>query len=140
MSVMTLNGGVREPREMRGRVCAGAWRERRVKPGAGGGLGCARSEERTDRMSINWKLRAKSPAFWVGVAGAAVTPVLAYLGLGLEDMTSWGALLDVGAKFVSNPYLIGLCVSSVAAALGVVVDPTTPGVSDSERALARGRE
>lgn len=106
---------------------------------AGGGLG-ARSEERTIRMSINWKLRAKSPAFWVGVLGAAVTPVLAYLGLGLEDMTSWGALWDVGAKFVSNPYLIGLCVSSVAAALGVVVDPTTPGVSDSERALARGHE
>ena len=89
-------------------------------------------------MGINWVVRAKSPAFWLGIAGAAAGPVLAYLGLGYEDVTTWGGVADVAAKFVSNPYLIGLTAASVLASLGVVVDPTTAGVGDSERALGYG--
>ena len=89
-------------------------------------------------MSINWHVRAKSPAFWLGIAGAAVTPALAYLGLGYEDVTTWGGVAEILGRFVSNPYLIGLTCASVLASLGVVVDPTTAGVGDSERALRYG--
>lgn len=35
-------------------------------------------------MGINWRVRTKPLAFWLGIAGAAATPVLAYLGLGYE--------------------------------------------------------
>lgn len=45
-------------------------------------------------MSINWKVRMKSPAFWLGIAGAAAMPALAYLGLGYEDMTTRGGVGD----------------------------------------------
>lgn len=54
------------------------------------------------RMDINWKVRAKSPAFWPGIAGAVATPVLAYLGLGYEDMTTWGGVGDVILGFVKT--------------------------------------
>lgn len=89
-------------------------------------------------MSIDWRVRAKSLAFWLGIAGAAATPMLAHLGLGYKDMTTWGGVGDVIVKFFANPYLIGLTAASVLASLGVVVDPTTPGAGDSERALGYG--
>ena len=89
-------------------------------------------------MSIDWRVRAKSPVFWLGIAGAAATPMLAHLGLGYEDMTTWGGVGEVLVKFVGSPYLIGLTAASVLASLGVVVDPTTPGAGDSERALGYG--
>lgn len=89
-------------------------------------------------MSINWRVRMKSPAFWLDIAGAAATPMLAYLGLGYEGMTTWGGVGDVLLEFVANPYLIGLTAASVLASLSVVVDPTTPGASDSEQAMGYG--
>lgn len=43
-------------------------------------------------MGINWRVRAKSPAFWLGIASAAATPALAYLGLGYEAIPrAWAA-------------------------------------------------
>ena len=43
-------------------------------------------------MGINWRVRAKPLAFWLGIAGAAATPVLAYLGLGYEAIPrAWAA-------------------------------------------------
>ncbi len=86
-------------------------------------------------MGINWRVRAKQPAFWIGIGGAAATPVLAYLGLTFSDMSTWGAVGDVWARFWTNPYLIGLCIANVLATLGVVVDPTTAGIGDSAQAL-----
>ena len=46
-------------------------------------------------MNINWRVRIKNPAFWVSIAIAIVTPILAYFGLTAQDMTSWGAIWDV---------------------------------------------
>lgn len=86
-------------------------------------------------MSVNWRVRVRQPAFWIGVAGAAATPVLAYLGLTFADVTTWGSVGDVCAQLVSNPYLIGLCAASVLSAVGVVVDPTTAGIGDSVQAM-----
>ena len=43
-------------------------------------------------MGINWRVRTKPLAFWLGIAGAAATPVLAYLGLGYEAIPrAWAA-------------------------------------------------
>ena len=38
-------------------------------------------------------------------------------------------------KFISNPYLIGTVVVAVLGAIGVTIDPTTKGISDSARAM-----
>ena len=83
-------------------------------------------------MNINWRIRIKNPAFWVSIAIAIVTPILAYFGLTAQDMTSWGAIWDVVVQAVSNPYVILTVAVSV---YNAVIDPTSTGVTDSSRAL-----
>lgn len=86
---------------------------------------------------INWRVRAKHPSFWIGLTCAIATPALAYLGIAYEDLTSWEALGAVVIEFVNNPYLIGLAFVSVANFFGAsIVDPTTSGISDSQRAIS----
>ena len=46
--------------------------------------------------------------------------------------TSWQAVLDQAKALISNPFML---VSVALAVLGVFVDPTTAGVSDSAQAL-----
>lgn len=83
-------------------------------------------------MNINWRVRIKNPAFWVSIAIAIVTPMLAYFGLTAQDMTSWGAIWDVVVQAVSNPYVLLTVAVSV---YNAIVDPTSTGVTDSSRAL-----
>lgn len=87
-------------------------------------------------MKINWKVRVKSPQFWIGLIGVIASPVLAYLGIGAEDLTTWQSVGDVFAQFFTNPYLIGTVVMAALSFIGVLTDPTTKGVGDSEQALA----
>lgn len=84
-------------------------------------------------MSINWKVRLKNPVFWVQVAAAVFLPILAYFGLNWEDMTTWGAVLDVLSKAVQNPVVV---VSVLVSLWNAVNDPTTAGLKDSARALS----
>lgn len=86
-------------------------------------------------MKINWKVRVKSPQFWIGLMGVVLSPILAYLGLGLEDLTTWGSIGDLFVQFFTNPYLIGTVAMAVLSFIGVLTDPTTKGVGDSSQAL-----
>lgn len=83
---------------------------------------------------INWKVRFSKDniMFIVRFIGALAIPVLAYLGLELKDLTSWDMVLDVLVNFISNPYLVIL---TVVNALNMTIDPTTKGITDSEKAL-----
>lgn len=83
---------------------------------------------------INWKVRFNKDniLFMVRFVGALTIPVLAYLGLELKDLTSWDMLLEVLVNFLSNPYLVILTVIN---ALNMTIDPTTKGITDSEKAL-----
>ena len=83
-------------------------------------------------MRINWKVRAKNPVFWVNIALSIVTPILAYLGISWESVTTWYALYDIFVQAVSNPVIIVAVIISVYNAL---IDPTTKGLSDSEQAM-----
>ena len=82
---------------------------------------------------INWKVRIKNPVFWVQIVTAVVLPILAYLGLSWEDMTTWEALGAVFIQAVRNPVIIVSVAVSVWNALN---DPTTKGLSDSELAMS----
>lgn len=82
-------------------------------------------------MNINWKIRLKNPAFWASITLAVFTPILAYMGITAEDLSSWQALGSVLLQAVSNPYVLVLVIASV---YNAVVDPTTRGISDSKRA------
>lgn len=86
-------------------------------------------------MNINWKVRVKSPQFWIGVIGVIFSPVMSYLGLSGSDFTTWESVLSFFRSFISNPYLIATAVMSVFSFLGVITDPTTSGFSDSSRAM-----
>lgn len=83
-------------------------------------------------MKINWKVRLNNPHFIAQIVLAVLLPVLAFMGLTLQDLTSWGELVNILIKAVSNPYVVGLVVVSV---YNAVSDPTTKGMSDSNRAM-----
>lgn len=84
-------------------------------------------------MKINWKVRLSNPVFLVQLAVAVFAPVLAYFGLMWEDLTSWGAMIDLFVSAVKNPVVVVSVVVSVANAIN---DPTTVGLADSETARA----
>ena len=76
---------------------------------------------------INWKVRIKNKNFWLAIIPAVlllIQAVAAIFGFTLN-------LSDIGAKLldVVNATFV------VLAIIGVVTDPTTEGVGDSERAL-----
>ena len=76
---------------------------------------------------INWKVRIKSKAFWLAIIPAVlllVQTVAAVFGYTLDFDALQGHLLDV----VNAAFL-------VLAILGIVVDPTTAGISDSALAM-----
>ena len=79
-------------------------------------------------MNINWKVRAKNPAFWLALIPALLLTVQVVLA-------PFGVTWDYAQL---NEQLIAIvnAVFGVLAILGVVVDMTTEGIGDSERALA----
>ena len=79
-------------------------------------------------MKINWKVRIKNPYFWIGLLGI----VLSAMGVSADMFTSWGVVVEQATALISNPYMIG---SVIMALLGAILDPTTAGITDSQRAL-----
>lgn len=80
-------------------------------------------------MKLNIPVRFKNPWFWVGLGGV----VMSAMGVSPEMFTSWSAILEAIVNLFSNPFML---VSVILAVLGVFVDPTTAGISDSQRALS----
>lgn len=83
-------------------------------------------------MKINWKVRFKNPLFIGQLIMAIILPILAYGGLTVQDLTTWAALWQMLKEAILNPYVLGLVAISV---WNAVNDPTTAGVSDSEKAM-----
>lgn len=81
---------------------------------------------------MNLKVRFKNPVFIAQLILAILTPILAYAGLTVQDLTSWQALGEILLEAIRNPYVLGLIVVSVWNALN---DPTTAGITDSAQAL-----
>ena len=78
-------------------------------------------------MRINWKVRIKNKMFWLAMVPAflLVTQIVAaWFGVELAaDLIGAEA-----AKFINSVF-------AVLVLLGVVVDPTTDGVEDSDQAM-----
>lgn len=76
---------------------------------------------------INWKVRLMNKTFWVAVIPAIlllIQVVAAVFGIEID-------LGDLGNKLLA----VVNAVFALLTILGVVADPTTKGVSDSERAM-----
>ena len=82
-------------------------------------------------MSINWKIRLRNKTFWLGL-------VPAVLLLAQQVLAVFGVAVDFGTLQGQLTAIVGT-VFSLLALLGVVADPTTEGVSDSDRALSYER-
>lgn len=80
-------------------------------------------------MKMNIPVRIKNPWFWVGLVGTILTA----MGVSPEMFTTWGAVWEAVVNLFSNPFML---VSVALSVLGVFVDPTTAGISDSKRALS----
>ena len=76
-------------------------------------------------MKINLKVRFKNPVFWLTDIPAAVTFIYTVLG-------AFGVVPAISEEMIVN--IITALISALTT-LGVLVDPTTKGVGDSERAL-----
>ena len=79
-------------------------------------------------MKMNLKVRVKNPWFWIGLGGVILTA----MGISPETLTSWGAVYVALENLLGNPFML---FSVLIAVLGVFIDPTTNGVTDSEQAL-----
>lgn len=77
-------------------------------------------------MKINWALRFKNKQTLAALAAAVISAAYQVLGiLGVVAPISQGSLIQ----------LVGI-ILTVLAGFGVIVDPTTKGVSDSKRAMS----
>lgn len=78
-------------------------------------------------MKINWKVRLKNKMFWLAMVPAFLLVIQifsAWFGVELAaDLIGAEA-----AKFINSVF-------AVLVLLGVVVDPTTDGVEDSDQAM-----
>ena len=78
-------------------------------------------------MPINWKVRIKNKVFWVSFIPAVLLLIQAIAAI-------FDYVLDIG--MVENHLLtLADAVFCVLSILGVVTDPTTAGIADSQRAL-----
>lgn len=76
-------------------------------------------------MAINWILRLKNKATL-----AALIPVV--LGFGYQVAGIFGVVPPVPQDALAQAAML---LVNILVALGVVVDPTTAGIGDSERAM-----
>lgn len=78
-------------------------------------------------MNINWKVRIANKQFWLCIIPAIVLliqSVASVFGFALD-------LSDIGNKLLE----VVNALFGVLVIMGVVTDPTTKGVGDSERAM-----
>lgn len=76
-------------------------------------------------MKINWTVRLKSGSFWVAMLGAIVAFTYQICGI-------CGVVPPIAQDQITQ--LIGVIIN-ILVGLGIIVDPTTSGLSDSTQAL-----
>ena len=76
---------------------------------------------------INWKVRIKNPTFWISAIAA-----LALVAQTVGEV--FGYTIDL-STMVGKLQAVVKAVFALLAVMGIVVDPTTSGMGDSERAL-----
>jgi phi LC3 family holin len=78
-------------------------------------------------MNVNWKVRIKNKAFWV-----ALIPALIVLVHAVANVFGYSLdLSELGDKLIA----VVEAVFVLLGILGIVIDPTTAGIKDSDRAL-----
>lgn len=74
---------------------------------------------------LNWKLRLQNKATLSTLATTTITAIYAILAV-------FGIVPSITQEQITDVVIVVIC---LLANLGIVVDPTTSGVGDSERAM-----
>ena len=85
---------------------------------------------------INWKIRFQNPLFIAQIIMSILVPLLSYVGLTVEDLTTWTKVFELLLQAIMNPYCLALIVISV---YNTVIDPTTKGMSDRQRVIDKDK-
>lgn len=76
-------------------------------------------------MNINWKVRLRSGPFWVGLISLVLTFIYTLLNMaGIVPQFDQKQVMDIIVMLLQ-----------ILAFIGVLTDPTTKGIEDSERAM-----
>ena len=89
-------------------------------------------------MGINWLARIKNKTFWLSIVPAVlllIQVVASVFGFELDLGDLGNRILDVVNALFNRILDVVNALFAVLAILGVVTDPTTEGVGDSEQAL-----
>lgn len=78
---------------------------------------------------INWQVRFKNPTFWAGLFG-----VIGSFVVGVAQLFGFDISAQADAWIQALSTLV-VAIFGVAGLVGVLVDPTTKGVKDSEQAM-----
>lgn len=78
-------------------------------------------------MNINWKVRIRNKQFWL-----AVIPAIALVAQAIAAV--FGYTIDL-TTMVGKLQAVVNAVFALLVILGIVVDPTTDGIGDSNRAM-----
>ena len=76
-------------------------------------------------MKINWNVRLKNPMVWITAFPTIVALVYAVLAV-------FGVVPSITKETVLDLFYAAV---AALATLGIIVDPTTKGISDSDRAM-----
>ena len=68
--------------------------------------------------------RIRNPWFWIGIIGIVLTAI----GVDPSTLTSWAAVADTFMNVIKNPFML---VTAAMAIIGVFIDPSTAGITDS---------
>lgn len=76
-------------------------------------------------MNINWKVRLRSGPFWLGLISLVLTFIYTLLNMaGIVPQFEQKQVMDIVVMLLQ-----------ILAFIGVVSDPTTKGIEDSEQAM-----
>ena len=77
-------------------------------------------------MNINWKVRLRSGPFWVGLISLVLTFIYTLLNMaGIVPQFEQKQVMDIIVMLLQ-----------ILAFIGVLTDPTTKGIEDSEQAMS----
>ncbi|MBC9808760.1 phage holin [Carnobacterium maltaromaticum] len=80
-------------------------------------------------MKINWEVRIKSKTFWL-----SLIPILLVL---IQQVSSWFGI-EFAKELIENEVMQFVnTLFLLLGILGIVNDPTVPGITDSERTLRK---
>lgn len=84
-------------------------------------------------LGINWKVRFNNPTAVVQMIVSIFLPVLIYIGIDWQNLTTWASVGTALLDIVKNPIAVVLIIVNLYTAM---VDSTSTGLSDSAQALS----